>query len=215
MPFRTLRSSTLGLPLTSVGRSGSTIAHSLSLRSKRIVASLPIRFESHPKVSNDRFLILELVVQLDSHQERRRHGVSRDLTRGVLTSHAPIADRIVHALDEVAPGNPIRNHRSHAAGKVDRAGQAGAEGAAVITNATEDVLAERYRFPGPVFGNPRHASIDLIPGRGFVVRACEEVAVLRIAPGVANRWFELTPVGVQRVKHVERDLVAWRVRQVV
>src|SRR5512135_1396399 len=102
MPFRTLRSSTLGLPLTSVGRSGSTIAHSLSLRSKRIVSSRPIRFESHLKGFGDRFPILELVVQLDAHQERRRHGVGRDLTRGVLATHPPVADRIVHALDEVA-----------------------------------------------------------------------------------------------------------------
>src|SRR5512135_990138 len=102
MPFKTLRSSTLGLPLTSVGRSGSTIAHSLSLRSKRIVASLPIRFESHPKVSNDRFPILELVVQLDPHQERRRHGVGRNLTGGVFAAHPIVTSWAVHALHEVA-----------------------------------------------------------------------------------------------------------------
>ena|SRR5689334_5257656 len=153
---------------------------------------------------------LEFVVQLDAHQERRRHGVGRDLTRGVLAAYSAITDWVVHALDKVARPSDLA-----LATDVDRASQAVTFGTTIVSDRTEDVFAEHDRFPGAVRRYPSEARIDLIPGRSLVVRACEEIAVLGIAPRIADRRFELTEVGRPRVEHVDRNLVLGRVGQLI
>src|SRR5258708_38863329 len=126
-------------------------------------------------------------MKLDAPKSGWRDGEGRDLASRVLAAYCSIADRIVHTLDKVAGSRTSTSTVS-----INRTSQAVTGGTAIIPNLAEYVLPPDDRFPGSVLGHPGHASIPLIPGGSLIVGPREEIAVLRIAPHIADRRLELS-----------------------